>query len=53
MGVEARYFTAAEYEEAVRSDEYAEMPCWPANGSVKMIGDKAVIKIWEEAPAIY
>ncbi|MBO6089971.1 MAG: glucosyltransferase domain-containing protein [Lachnospiraceae bacterium] len=53
MGVEARYFTASEYEEAVRSDEYAEMPCWPANGSVKMIGDKAVIKIWEEAPAIY
>ncbi len=53
MGVEARYFTAAEYEEAVRSEEYAEMPCWPANGSVKMIGDKAVIKIWEEAPTIY
>ena len=52
MGVEARYFTVPEYEEAVRSEEYMEMPCWPANGSVKMIGDKAVIKIWEEAPSI-
>ena len=53
MGVEARYFTVPEYEEAVRSDEYKEMPCWPANGSIKMIGDKAVIKLWEEAPTIY
>ena len=50
MGVETRYFSNGEYEEAVRSEEYANMPCWPEEGSVQMIGDKVVIKIYEVAP---
>ena len=50
MGVNAEYFTNQEYLDAVQSEEYANMPIWPNKGSVQMIGDKVVVKIWEEAP---
>ncbi|MBO4776674.1 MAG: glucosyltransferase domain-containing protein [Lachnospiraceae bacterium] len=50
MGVNAEYFTSQEYLEAVQSEEYAEMPIWPEKGSIQMIGDKVVVKLWEQAP---
>lgn len=50
MGVNAEYFTNQEYLDAVQSEEYAEMPIWPNKGSIQMIGDKVVVKIWEQAP---
>lgn len=50
MGVNAEYFTNQEYLDAVQSEEYAEMPIWPKKGSIQMIGDKVVVKIWEQAP---
>ena len=50
MGVNAEYFTSEEYLAAVKSEEYQEMPVWPEKGSVKMIGDKVVVRIWEDAP---
>ena len=51
MGVNAEYFTNDEYLAVVKSEEYYEMPVWPEKGSVKMIGDKVVVRIWEDAPA--
>ena len=37
----------AEILELSASDEVREMPCWPNAGSIKVIGDKVVIKCQE------
>jgi len=50
MGVDAKYFTNGEYLEVINSDEFENMPKWPEKGSIQMIGDKAVIKIWGGPP---
>lgn len=44
MGREVGNFTKEEYSEIIDSEEFKEMPVWPAEGSVKMIGGTAVIK---------
>ncbi len=50
LGVDAGYISDGEYLAAVQSQEYEEMPCWPEEGSIKMIGDDVVIKLWEGPP---
>lgn len=35
-------------EEVMNTEEFARMPCWPAEGSVKVINDVVVIKFQEE-----
>ena len=50
LGVNAGYISDDEYLSAIRSDTYKSMPCWPAEGSVRMINGDVVIKLWEGAP---
>lgn len=50
LGVNAGYISDDEYLSAIRSDTYKNMPCWPAEGSVRMINGDVVIKLWEGAP---
>lgn len=44
LGVNVGDLSIDEYYGVVESDEYKEMPVWPAEGSVKMINGIAVIK---------
>ena len=50
LGVNSGYILDSEYLATVRSDEYAKMPCWPEEGSVQMINDNAVVKLWDDPP---
>lgn len=50
LGIDAKNFDTSEYQEIVTGEEYAEMPLWPKNGSVKMIKGFAVIKFTDEPP---
>lgn len=47
MGVDPYGLTADQYWYVVCSPEYMDMPCWPAQGSVQMIDNYAVIKLSE------
>ncbi len=44
LGVDPGYITEAEYNYVTTTEEYSEMPFWPAAGSVKMIDGYIVIK---------
>ncbi len=50
LGVDAGYISDDEYLSAIQSETYLEMPCWPEKGSVRMINDSVVVKLWEGAP---
>lgn len=47
LGVNPQWLTKEQYNDVTGTQEYAEMPCWPAAGSVQMIDGYAVIKIKE------
>ena len=47
LGVNPGWLTNEEYYAVLGTEEYAAMPTWPAEGSVGMVGDYAVIKIGE------
>ncbi len=53
LGTDPGVLTNAEYHDIVHSEEYAEMPVWPAEGSVKMINGMAVIKFTDNPPVYY
>ncbi|MDY6104798.1 MAG: glucosyltransferase domain-containing protein [Acetatifactor sp.] len=50
LGVDLGFITNEDYFAAIDSREYAEMPLWPAKGSVKWIGDSVVVKMSENPP---
>lgn len=47
LGVNPQWLTNEQYHYVIKTQEYCEMPCWPEEGSVKMIDEYAVIKIVE------
>ncbi len=53
LGVNPGTLTNQEYHDIIHSEEYAQMPVWPAEGSVKMIGGMAVIKFTDYPPSYY
>ena len=53
LGIDPGVLTNAEYHDIVHSQEYAEMPLWPAEGSVRMINGMAVIKFSDTPPVYY
>ena len=53
LGTDPGVLTNPEYHETVHSEEYAAMPCWPAEGSVGMINGYAVIKFTDNPPVYY
>lgn len=49
-GIEAGYINSDEYRAVIESVGFQNMPVWPQKGSVKMIGELAVVKISETPP---
>ena len=47
LGVNPGWITVEEYRSVIDTNEFMEMPVWPAKGSVKMINGYAVIKFTE------
>jgi hypothetical protein len=47
IGVNPLWLSGEQYRYVVQTEEYADMPCWPAEGSVQMVDGYAVIKIAE------
>lgn len=48
LGMSLEGVDADEQERVLASDEYVEMPCWPAADSVRMIDGVIVVKLSEE-----
>lgn len=48
LGMRLEVVDADEKEQVLATPEYAEMPCWPQAGSVKMIDGVIVVKLSEE-----
>ncbi|MCR5459774.1 MAG: glucosyltransferase domain-containing protein [Acetatifactor sp.] len=47
LGVNPKWIDSTEYLHVISTEEYAEMPAWPKEGSVRMIDGYAVIKTLE------
>lgn len=52
FGLESGTFTEDEYRAITGSDEFINMPVWPAEGSVEMINGIVVAKLTDEPPVI-
>lgn len=52
LGVDVGSISQAEYLEAVKSEKYAAMPLWPAEGSVDWYNDALIVKLTEN-PVLY
>ena len=53
LGIDPGVLTNEEYHDMVHSEEYAGMPLWPQEGSVKMINGMAVLKFSDNPPVYY
>lgn len=53
LGINPGILNNQEYHDIIHSEEYAQMPVWPAEGSVKMINGYAVIKFTDYPPSYY
>lgn len=51
-GIDAGWFSKEEYTDIIRSDTFKDMHVWPAEGSVRMFGDMAVVKLTENPPIV-
>lgn len=49
-GIDAGYLTDDDYYDTVATQEFEEMPIWPAEGSVKMINGRAAVKLSYDYP---
>ncbi len=52
FGVDGKNFKNSEYEDIIYSDEFAQMPVWPKQGSIKMINEMVVVKFTDAPPAV-
>lgn len=53
LGIDPGVLSNQEYHDIIHSEEFEEMPVWPAEGSVKMINGMAVIKFTDYPPRYY
>lgn len=53
LGIDPGTLSNQEYHDIIHSEEFEEMPIWPAEGSVKMIDGMAVIKFSDYPPRYY
>mgnify|MGYP002516564231 CR=1 FL=1 len=52
FGIDGKSLDMETYENIAGSDEFKKMAVWPADGSVKMINETAVVKFTEHPPGV-
>ena len=50
MAIDTGSFTADEYHRVLDSNQFAEMPCYPKEGSIQYFEDFFIVKIEDDPP---
>ena len=50
FGIDGGHIWGWQYNEAVSSEEFRDMPVWPAEGSIKRINELIIVKFEEDPP---